>query len=64
MLHTDTHGHSREDSKGTVVSSISLFFFNIYLFILKERERTQAGEGQREREREDPKQTLHCQHGV
>ena len=42
-----------------VQSALSHFFFNVYLFILRERERERerSGEGQRE----NPKQALHCQ---
>ena len=37
-----------------------LFFFNVYLFILRER----AGEGKRERETENPTQAARCQHST
>ena len=37
----------------------SLFFLNVYLFILKEYE---LGGAQRARGRENPKQAPHCQH--
>ena len=46
------------------VAFLQSFFFNVYLFILREgkKERASTGEGKRERGRENPKQVLHCQH--
>ena len=41
---------------------LPLFFFNVYLFILRESTHTHAGKMQREREKENPKQALPCQH--
>ena len=40
------------------------YFFEVYLFIFERDKDSMSREGQREKERENPKQSLHGQHGA